>query len=92
MALDDRYANKFAPLDSTAIYPKPGHKLLYTHMTGEMKCPRWRSGARAVRRPRLDDKVAALGPLLESIQARRIFDKGVQDCELMDCTGPPNKS
>ena len=39
MALDDRYANKFAPLDSTAIYPKPGHKLLYTPMTGEMKCP-----------------------------------------------------
>ena len=28
------------PLDSTAIYPKPGHQLLYTHMTGEMKCPR----------------------------------------------------
>ena len=28
------------PLDSTAIYPKPGHKLLYTPMTGEMKCPR----------------------------------------------------
>jgi hypothetical protein len=22
-----------------AIYPKPGHKLLYTSMTGEMKCP-----------------------------------------------------
>ena len=22
-----------------AIYPKPGHKLLYTPMTGEMKCP-----------------------------------------------------
>ena len=39
MALDDRYANKFAPLDSTAICPKPGHKLLYTPMTGEMKCP-----------------------------------------------------
>ena len=33
------YANKFAPLDSTAIYPNPGHKLLYTPMTGEMKCP-----------------------------------------------------
>ena len=30
MALDDRYANKFAPLDSTAIYPKYGHALLYT--------------------------------------------------------------
>jgi hypothetical protein len=30
--------NKFAPLDSTAIYPKLGHKLLYTPMTGEMKC------------------------------------------------------
>ena len=27
-------------LDSTAIYPKSGHKLLYTPMTGEMKCPR----------------------------------------------------
>ena len=40
MALDDRYANKFAPLDSTAIYPKPSHKLLYIPMTGEMKCPR----------------------------------------------------
>ena len=40
MALDDRYANKFAPLDSTAIYPKPGHKLLYPPMTGEIKCPR----------------------------------------------------
>ena len=38
--LDDRYANKFAPLDSTAIYPKPGHQLLYTPMIGEMKCPR----------------------------------------------------
>ena len=40
MALDDRYTNKFAPLNSTTIYPKPGHKLLYTPMTGEMKCPR----------------------------------------------------
>ena len=30
MALDDRYANKFAPLDSTAIYPISGHALLYT--------------------------------------------------------------
>jgi hypothetical protein len=39
VALDDRYENKFAPLDSTAIYPKPGHKLLYTPMIGEMKCP-----------------------------------------------------
>ena len=39
MALDDRYANKFAPLDITVIYPKPGHKLLYTPITGEMKCP-----------------------------------------------------
>ena len=27
------------PLDSMAIYPKPGHKLLYTHMTGEIKFP-----------------------------------------------------
>jgi hypothetical protein len=35
--LDDRYANKFAPLNSTAIYPKPGHQLLYTPMTGEME-------------------------------------------------------
>jgi hypothetical protein len=38
MAQDDRYENKFAPLDSTAIYPKPGHVLLYTPLTGEMKC------------------------------------------------------
>jgi hypothetical protein len=29
MALDDRYVNKFVPLDSTAIYPKPSHALLY---------------------------------------------------------------
>jgi small-conductance mechanosensitive channel len=40
VALDDRYANKFTPLDSTVIYLKPGHKLLYTPMTGEMKCAR----------------------------------------------------
>jgi hypothetical protein len=40
VALDDRYANKFAPLDSKFIYPKFGHQLLYTHMTSEMKCPR----------------------------------------------------
>jgi hypothetical protein len=40
VALDDRYANKFAPLNSTTIYHKPGHQLLYTPMTGEMKCPR----------------------------------------------------
>jgi hypothetical protein len=39
VALDDRYANKFAPLDSTTIYAKPGHQLLYTPMTGEMKIP-----------------------------------------------------
>jgi hypothetical protein len=39
VALDDRYANKFAPLDSKVIYPKPGHKLLYTPMTGEKKYP-----------------------------------------------------
>jgi hypothetical protein len=39
VTLDDRYANKFAPLDSTTIYPKLGHKLLYTPMTGEMKYP-----------------------------------------------------
>ena len=37
--LDDQYANKFVPLNSTAIYPKPGHKLLYTPMIDEMKCP-----------------------------------------------------
>ena len=37
---DDQYANKFAPLDSTGIYPKPGHQLLYTPMTGEIKYPR----------------------------------------------------
>jgi len=37
VALDDQYANKFAPLDSMAIYPKFGHKLLYTPMTGEME-------------------------------------------------------
>jgi hypothetical protein len=40
VALDDRYANKFTPLDSTAIYPKSDHKLIYTPMIGEMKCPR----------------------------------------------------
>ena len=40
MVLDDQYANKFSPLDSTIIYPKPGHQLLYTPMTGEMKYPR----------------------------------------------------
>ena len=40
VALDKRYANKFAPLDSTAIYPKPGHiLLLYTPMTDEMEMP-----------------------------------------------------
>jgi hypothetical protein len=39
VALDDQYANKFAPLFSTTIYPKPGHQLLYTPMTGRMKCP-----------------------------------------------------
>jgi hypothetical protein len=39
VALDDRYANKFAPLDSTAIYPKPDHQLLYTPMTGGMEMP-----------------------------------------------------
>ena len=30
MALDHRYANKFAPLDSTTIYPKSGQTLLYS--------------------------------------------------------------
>jgi hypothetical protein len=39
VALDDRYANKFATLDSMVIYPKPGHKLFYTPITGEIKCP-----------------------------------------------------
>ena len=39
VALDNRYANKFSLLDSTTIYTKPGHKLLYIPMTGEMKCP-----------------------------------------------------
>jgi len=38
VALDDRYANKFAPRGSTAIYAKPGHTLLYTSLTSEMKC------------------------------------------------------
>jgi hypothetical protein len=37
VALDDRYANKFAPLDSMTIYPKPGYQFLYTPMTGEME-------------------------------------------------------
>jgi hypothetical protein len=40
VALDDQYANKFAPLDSMAINPKLGHQLLYTPVTDEMKCPR----------------------------------------------------
>jgi hypothetical protein len=39
VALDDRYANKFASLNSTAFYPKPGHQLLYKPMTGEMEMP-----------------------------------------------------
>ena len=39
VALDDRYANKFVSLHSTAIYPKLSHKLLYRPMTDEMKCP-----------------------------------------------------
>ena len=39
VALDDQYANKISPLDSTTIYPKSGHALLYTPITGEMKCP-----------------------------------------------------
>jgi len=39
VALDDRYANKFAPLDSMAIYPKSSHNLLYTPMTGEIEMP-----------------------------------------------------
>ena len=40
MALDDRYANKFASLNRTAINPKFGHALLYTQpLTGEMKYP-----------------------------------------------------
>jgi hypothetical protein len=40
MALDDRYANKFAPLNSMAIYPKLSHQLLYTPITGEMEMPK----------------------------------------------------
>jgi len=39
VALDDRYANKFAPVDSTTIHPKPGHVLLYTPLTSKIKCP-----------------------------------------------------
>jgi hypothetical protein len=39
VALGDRYANKFASLNSTAIYAKPGHQLLYTPMTGEIEMP-----------------------------------------------------
>jgi hypothetical protein len=39
VALDDRYENKFAPLDSMTIYPKHVHQLLYTPITGEMKMP-----------------------------------------------------
>ena len=40
VTLDDRYTNKLAPLDSMVIYPKPDHNILYTPMTGEMKCPK----------------------------------------------------
>jgi hypothetical protein len=40
VSLNDRYVNKFAPLNSTTIYPKSGHQLLYTPMTGEIKCPK----------------------------------------------------
>ena len=36
MALDDWYVNKFAPLDNMTTYPKPGHKLLYSPMTGKI--------------------------------------------------------
>jgi hypothetical protein len=39
VALDDQYANKFAPLDGTVIYPKLGHQLFYTPMTGEIEMP-----------------------------------------------------
>jgi hypothetical protein len=39
VSLDDRYANKFAPLNSTAIYPKPSHQFLYTPMISEMEMP-----------------------------------------------------
>ena len=40
MALDDLYANMFAPLNSTTIYTKPGHALLYTTFDwwNEMPC------------------------------------------------------
>jgi hypothetical protein len=37
VTLDNRYANKLARIDSTTIYPKAGHKLLYTRMTVEIK-------------------------------------------------------
>jgi hypothetical protein len=40
VTLDGRHTNKFAPHNSTVIYHKPGHQLLYTPMTDEMKCPR----------------------------------------------------
>jgi hypothetical protein len=30
--LDDRCANKFAPLNSMTIYPKPGQALLYSNL------------------------------------------------------------
>jgi hypothetical protein len=39
VALDDRYANKFTPLDSMTIYPKPGHALLYTTFNWWNKMP-----------------------------------------------------
>jgi hypothetical protein len=35
--MTDMQTSLIAPLDSTTIYPKPGHQLLYTPMTGEME-------------------------------------------------------
>jgi hypothetical protein len=37
--MTDMQTSLSASLDSTTIYPKPGHKLLYTPMTGKMKYP-----------------------------------------------------
>jgi hypothetical protein len=37
--ISSKVANKFASLDSMAIYLKLGHKILYTPMTGEMEMP-----------------------------------------------------
>ena len=37
---DAKLDDSSGTLDSTTIYPKPGHQLLYTPMTSEMKYPR----------------------------------------------------